>query len=237
MVPAVHPHETERPMTVADLRRRDEADALVRDAHLNVHRYPPDFPGFRARVRLGVDHAVAVGRALFPPDAAPEVQIAADPGDAAWLSREAASMVGHRLHRSYEEGDGRFAKDVGAEGGPFGEVVHIDDPMLSTYWIENGHITRIGRTVDGGRLTIAVQDQAPAPDGRWVARSFTVLLQDEGTGRIVSAEAYHDRYVDRDGLLLPARRRVVSLTPDGSRVRELVLDHHALLDAPEGRAA
>ena len=218
-------------MTVADLARRDEADALVRDAHLNVHRYPPDFPGFRARVRLSAEDAVAVGRAVFRPGDVPEVQIAADPGDAAWLAREAASMVDNRLHRAYEEGDGRFAKDVDRAGGPFGEVVHIDDPMLSTYWIENGHITRIGRTINGGRLTIAVQDQAPAPDGRWVARSFTVLLQDEGTGRIVSAEAYHDRYVDRDGFLLPSRRRVVSLTPGGSRVRELVLDHHALLGA------
>lgn len=220
-------------MNVTDLLRRDEADALVHDAHLNVHRHPPDFPGFRARIRLSAGGAVSVGRAAFRAGGAPEIEIDALPEDAAWLAREAASMVAHRSHRAYEDGDGRFAKDLDDDEGPFGRVVHISDPMLSTYWIENGHITRIGRTIDGGRLTILIQDQAPAPDGRWVATHFTVTVQDEGTGELLMAEAYRDRYVAVGDLLLPACRRVVSLGRDGSAARELLLDHHEVLGAGE----
>lgn len=223
-------------MTATDLLRRDEADALVRDAHLNVHRHPPGFPGFRARVRLSTEGAVSVGRAAFRAGAAPAITVGARPEDADWLAREAASMVAHRAHRAYEDGDGRFDKDVEEGEGPFGRVVHLADPMLSTYWIENGHITRIGRTIEGGRLSIMIQDQAPAPDGRWVPSHFTVTVQDETSGEVVAAEAYRDRYVAFGDLLLPASRRVVSLGREGSRTRELLLEHHELLAAGEAAA-
>ena len=82
----------------------------------------------------------------------------------------AGSIAAHRWHRPYEDGDGRVGKDMDDTGpGALGTVVHLDDAMLSTYWIENGHITRISRTIPAGRLTIVIQDNATAPDGAAVA--------------------------------------------------------------------
>jgi len=220
-------------VAVADLLRRDEADALVRDAHLNVHRHPAGFPGFEARLRLSVEDAVSVGRVTVRPGSPPEITIVADADDRDWVAQELSSMATHRAHRAYEDGDGRFDKDLAGPEGPFGRLVHMADPMLSTYRIENGHITRIGRTIPPGRLSIVIQDQVAAPDGRSVATHFTVLVQDEESGAILTADVYRDAYAVHDAVLLPARRRVVSLSPGGSRTRELTLEHHRVLRADE----
>lgn len=217
-------------MPVADLLRRDEADALVREAHLNVHRYPAGFPGYRARLRLSDDASVTVGRARMEPGAPPRIDLSGPPEPRAWVARELGSMADHRWHREPGEGDGRIEKDMPAGShGPLGAVVHLDDAMLSTCWIENGHITRISRTIPVGRLTIVIQDNAPAPDGTAVATHFTVTIQDEVTGGPISVAVYRDAYLERWGVLVPARRRVVSLTPAGSSTRDLVIDHHEML--------
>lgn len=218
-------------MAVADLLRRDEADALVRDAHLNVHRYPAGFPGLRVRLRLDEERGTAVGRAELRPGVAPLVDLTGDATSHEWVARELGSIAAHRWHRPYEDGDGRVGKDMDDTGpGPLGTVVHLDDAMLSTYWIENGHITRISRTIPTGRLTIVIQDNATAPDGTAVATHFTVTVQEETTGAVRSVDVHRDAYLERWGVLVPARRRVVSLTPRGSSVHDLVIDHHELLE-------
>ncbi len=232
MVPPSHPPTRERDVAVADLLRRDEADALVRDAHLNVHRYPAGFPGLRVRLRLDGERGTAVGRAELRPGDAPRVELTGDAASRDWVARELGSIAADRWHRPYEDGDGRVGKDMDESGpGPLGTVVHLDDAMLSTYWIENGHITRISRTIPAGRLTIVIQDHATAPDGTAVATHFTVTVQDETTGALRSVDVHRDAHVERWGVLVPARRRVVSLTPEGSSVRDLVIEHHELLDA------
>jgi hypothetical protein len=214
-------------MAVADLLRRDEADGLVREAHLNVHRYPPDFPGFRARLRLSTEEAVATGHVVVPADGPVRADVDTDPGIRAWLDRELALMIDHRRHRPYEEGDGRWDKDVhDAPDAPLGRVVHLADPLHSSYRVERGQITRVARTLPVGRLTIIAQDQAAAPDGRRVTSDFVVVIQDEGTGAIASVDAYHDDFAEVDGVLLPALRRVTSMSAAGTAVRAILLERH-----------
>jgi hypothetical protein len=58
----------------------------------------------------------------------------------------------------------------------------------------------------------------------------TVAIQDEETGALRSADAYLDSYLERWGVPMPARRRVVSLSARGSVAREVVLEHHELVD-------
>lgn len=214
-------------MVVADLVRREEADGLLREAHLNVYRHPEEFPGFRARLRLTTERGMAVGHVTAPADGPVRADVDADPDTRAWLDRELALMVDHRRHRSYEDGDGRWDKDVhDPPGAPLGRVVHLADPLHSSYRVEEGHITRIARTLPVGRLDVIVQDQAAAPDGRWVTSHFVVVMQDGEGGAITSVDAYRDSFVQIDGVLLPARRRVTSASPRGTAVREIALEHH-----------
>jgi hypothetical protein len=219
-------------MAVTDLLRRDEADALVREAHLNVHRHPEGFAGVRARLRLSDERGVRVGRAELRTGRAPAVAMEADDPSGAWLVRELGEMWAARRPLAYADGDGRADKDMPAgQDGPLGTVVHLDDEALSTYWLENGHVARASRTVAGGRLTVVVQENVVAPDGAAVPTHFTRTLQDESSGAVVAVDTCRDRWVERWGVLLPAGRRVVSLTSAGSIMRDLVVDHHALLDA------
>lgn len=220
-------------MAVNELLRRGEADALVRDAHLNVHRYPPDFPGFRADVTVVDAAGPRRGQAVLRPGEPPRIDLVADDDALGWLTRELGSMAAHRWHLDYERGDGRFDKDIDSErGGALGRVVSMADPMLSSYWIHEGHITRISRTAGGGRFSILIQDHVEAPDGRAVATHFAVVHQDEG-GAISATDVYRDAYAPLWGVLAPVRRRVVTMTAGGSTARELRLTGHELLPAAE----
>lgn len=218
-------------MAVTDLLRRDEADALVREAHLNVHRHPAGFAGVRARLRLSGERGVWVGRAELPAGGRPRIAMAADGPSLEWVARELGDMWAARRPLAYADGDGRADKDMPAgQEGPLGTVVHLDDAALSTYWLENGHVTRASRTVPAGRLTVVVQENVVAPDGAAVATHFTRTLQDESSGAVIGVDTCRDSWVAGWGVLLPAGRRVVSLTSAGSAVRDLVIDHHAPLD-------
>ena len=218
-------------MAVNELLRRGEADALVREAHLAVHRYPPDFPGFRADVALVDAAGPRHGSATLRPGAPPRIEVAADEEALAWLSRELGSMAAHRWHLPYEGADGRFDKDVAdAQGGALGRVVSMSDPMLSSYWIRDGRMARISRTAGDDRFSILIQDHATAPDGRSVATHFAVVHQDDAGG-ITATDVYADSYEPLWGLLVPAGRRVVTMTPGGSLAREVRLAGHELLDA------
>jgi len=217
---------------VTDLARRREADELVHSAHLGVHRYPPDFPGFGARVRATDGDGTREGLVTLRPGARPVVEPAAPD----WVDRELGSLADHRWHRAYDLADGRFDKDLSDEPEALGRKVSLDDPMRSSYWIHGGRISRISRTLDDGRFSILIQDHMTAPDGGTVATHFVVVHEDEVEGRITATEAYRDEYEERWGLLLPALRRVVTITGRGAAVRELRLSGHRRL-APTGTKA
>lgn len=215
-------------MAAADLLRRYEADALVREAHLNVHRYPESFPGLRVRLRASDERGMAVGRATLAPGAPARVELHAG-ADMTWIGGELEAMTLPRWNRAYEDADGRFDKDIDGVDGPLGRVVHLCDPALTTYWIENGHVSRASRTAEAGRTSTQVQEHAIAPDGGTVATHFVVVLQDDASGATIATHVYRDAWVERWGVLVPARRRVVSLTTRGSAARDLVIEHHELL--------
>jgi len=221
-------------MAVADLLRRDEADALVREAHLNTHRYPRAFPGFRARLRVSDEHGMVVGRMVVSSDGVPAVRLTGgDASTAGWAHDGVTDMLRDRWHRRHDDADGRYDADApDPVEGPLGRVVHVSDPELTTYWIENGHIARVSRTTPEGRVTTQIQEHVVAPDGGRVPSHFVVVVHDERTSEIISTRVHRDAWIEHGGLLLPHRRRVVTLTPRGSSARELVLEHHEPLAAP-----
>jgi hypothetical protein len=162
----------------------------------------------------------------------PEPEIDLPEEDARWLAHELSSMAGHRFHRAYEDADGRNGKVLhDDDGSPLGRLVAIEDAMDSSYRIRDGRIDAITRTHGGSRFTIVIQERAEAPDGRFVSTAFTVCHWDVESGRLLRADAYTDAYVERDGILLPARRRVATASDAGLTVRELELtDHEAFAE-------
>jgi hypothetical protein len=216
-------------MTALDLGL--EADALLRAAQEHGYQHPPDFPGFRAAVRIHDGATVADGTVTVPREGAPELDVDADEATLAWARHELGSMAMHRRHRSYEDGDGRHEKRLAPDdGSPLGRLVVLDDAMASTFRIREGHIQEISRSHGGARFTIAIQERVTAPDGRSVSSAFTVLFQDEQTGRLTRAHVYADGHTAVGELLLPGSRQVVTGDEDGLRVRRLELSGHELLD-------
>ncbi len=213
-----------------------EADLLVREAHEAGYRFPPGFPGFRAQLRFSGNGGDARGSVSLRFGERPELEIELPEQERDWLAHELGSLASHRFHRSYEQADGRHRKRLHEEdGNPLGRLVTIEDAMDSSYRIEAGRIGEISRTHGGSRFTIVIQERVEAHDGRVVSSAFTVCHWDEESGRLLRADAYSDSFVERDGLLLPARRRVATATDTGLVVRKVVLDDHESLAEEDSR--
>jgi Protein of unknown function (DUF3386) len=207
-----------------------EADQLVRAAHEASYRFPPGFPGFRSAIRFRAAGVEASGRLDLRAGERPELEIELPEDEERWLAHELGSLAGHRFHRAYEDADGRSTKRLDDEDGhPLGRLVAIEDTMDSTYRIAGGRINEIARTHGGSRFTIVIQERAEAPDGRVASSAFTVCHWDSDSGRLLRADVYDDGYVELDGILLPARRRVATASDGGLTVRELELTDHQLL--------
>lgn len=216
-------------MTALDLGL--EADALLRAAQERGYHHPPGFAGFRAALRIHDGDTVVDGTVVVPGDGAPEFDLDAEESTIAWARHELGSMAMHRRQRSYEDGDGRHAKRLGPDdGSPLGRLIVLDDPMASTFRVRDGMIEEISRSHGGARFTIQIQERVVAPDGRVVSSAFTVLFQDETTGKLRSAHVYADGHASVGGVLLPSSRQVVTADDEGKRVRRLELTGHELLD-------
>ncbi len=222
-------------MTTTDLGEHLQADELVREAYEAVHRYPQDFPGYRAAVLFSTERGSSRGAVAVRPGRDPELTIDAAEADRRWLSQELGSLAGHRWHRSYEDADGRLAKTLGAdEGHPLGRLVELDDAMRSTYRVLDGRITEISRTADATRFTIVIQERMAAADGGAVSTQFTVAYWDLEAGRLTRSDVYSDAYVELEGVLLPCLRRVVTAADDGLTARQMRLSAHELLGEEGG---
>lgn len=227
------------------------AHALLRGAHEATYHYAPDFPGFRATIRYTLTGAAgtrATGTARMRSPRDLTLDIAADEADWQWLRQELGSMVGHRWHAPYGEGDGRYTQTLGPDDAhPYGRLIRIhDDRFDSSYRVRDGQIARIERRMGPLRFTIHIQDRvfiAGDREGRALPTHFTVAYWHVEQGRLVRTDIYRDAYVAVAGLQLPASRLVVTADDTGLTYRELRLTAHELLTGEdtatggEGRAA
>jgi hypothetical protein len=212
---------------------RPSPDDLLQRAHEASYRLPAGFAGFRAAIRFS-GPAAAEGSVVVRAGERPELDIDLPEDERRWLEHELGSLVGHRLHRTYDDGDGATGKRLGADdGSPHGHLIELEDKMDSSYRVLDDHLTEITRTHGGQRFTIVIQERATAPDGRAISSAFTVIHW--GDDAVARADAYSDAHVEVADVLLPARRRVASGTASGLVVRQFELDGHELLDAETGR--
>jgi hypothetical protein len=206
------------------------ADELLLEAHGGIYRFPDAFSGFRAGLVFEGD-TVAAGSVVVWADGGFELRIELGDAELAWLDREFASLVGHRVARTYEDGDGRFEKELDPVPSPLGALVRMRDELGSSYRVRQGRITLITRVIGGRRFSIVPQRWERAPDGRVVTTEFTVCYWEGEPASIERCEVYTDAYADVGGLFLPSLRRVVTASAGGVRVRQLELDAHELIGA------
>jgi hypothetical protein len=200
------------------------ADGLVAAAHRRGYRFPAGFAGFTADVVWQTDEETGTAALTARLGAGGSVEVEGVEG---WVAQQLRSLLSHRAHRSYDAGDGAFAKELDGDG-PLGTRVRIADSMDSSYVVGDGGIALVTRAHGGTRFTIAVQHKSPAPDGRELPTAFTVAYW-SGDGRLVASEAHSDAYVELDDVLVPASRTVVRADDSGLSTRRILLERHATL--------
>lgn len=211
----------EKGSRVSTTTRGVEPRERLRQAHESIYRWPASFgPASFALVAHGPSGTVrgdarVAGGALT-------VRIDGDDDLAGWAEGEARLFLSHRMPRSFEEGDGRYALTTPPETGEAdGTRIDVDDPLSSRYRLDNaGRIREITRAPGGKRFFIDVLAEDAGPGGTTLTRGFAVTyLGDDGA--VERVDAYRDEYVEHGGVPVPAQRAVVTTTARGRETRIL----------------
>ena len=201
----------------------ESADAALRRAHEAGYRFPQGFAGFTASFTTSSDQGPTSGTVSVDGRRSIELTLDGTPGpDADWTRDEIASIVGHRWPTPYEEGDGRFTKQVS------GDTVALHDAFDSSYRLGAAGVHEVRRTTGSTRFVIVVADRHLLEDGRHLPSHFTVFYWDVESGRLLRADHFRDTYVAVDGVYLPGRREVTTATDTGLATRVLDLTDHVL---------
>lgn len=208
-----------------------QAHAALQAAHEGGYRFPADFAGFSADVLVERDDVAQTGRVVLRSPREIDIELDADEETLGWLRQELGSMAGHRWPTSYAESDGRWTLTLEASGGrPLGDLIRVhDDPFNSSYRLRDGRIVQANRQLGPARFSINIHAHTDTADGRTLPAVFTVAFWDTENGRLTRTDEYVDRYVEVDGVQLPAERRILRVEDDGISVRKLTLSGHALL--------
>ncbi len=205
------------------------AHKILRAAHEGGYRFPTGFAGFAADLTYADDTQSVNGSVTLRSPRQIELNLPDTTDDVReWVTRELASMAGHRWPRSYEEGDGRWTLTLAGEDHGGALIQLHDDPFGSFYRVRDGHIIQVTRNTSPLRFSILVLSHTTAPDGRALPATFVVSYWQSSPNRLIRTEAYVDDFTEVDGVMLPSRREVTTSDDQGVTRRELVLRSHRL---------
>ena len=207
------------------------AHELLRAAHDAAYRLPPGFGGSTARVRYQSDAASAEGTVRVAGPRAIELEIDVDDEARSWLTREIASMAGHRWHLPYEDADGKHTLVLRPEDddllGQF--IVVANDRLDSSYRVQGAEISQVNRTMGQMRFSIQIQERLATADGRILPSHFTVFYWSVEDGRLTRTDVYRDEYQAVDEVYLPFARRITTADDAGISARWLTFSGHQVL--------
>lgn len=187
-----------------------KAHELLKTAHDRAWRFPQTFKGLTADITvetLGQDAIHGKLEITSPRDISLDLDAPDDLKQ--WATQQAASMIGHRWARPYEEGDGKYEMVLEADGDPRGPLLRqLNDPFTSSYRVKDDSITVVNRTMGTTSFSISMQEHIEVSDGRTLPRAFTGSYRNTETGKLDKVEIFQDVYGMLDGVDIPVSRRV-----------------------------
>lgn len=210
------------------------ARELLRTATERNYHWPPNFGGFAADLHYRNGTLALQGRVRAPGPRAIQLDLPDAPTeDLVWLRSEIASLIGHRLHRDFAQGDGRYGITADPDDGhPFGQRVRLHgDPLRSSYRIRDGMLRQATRHLSERFFTLTVSAVQPLDQDHSVAQQYSVVHFAATDGRLIRSDVYTDHYVKLGGIWLLSTRRLLAADDGGLRVRDLEFTHLRLLDS------
>jgi hypothetical protein len=224
----------EAEMTVAQeaVGNDPRAHAALRAAHDAAYRLPPGFGGFTAQVTYINDAGSAQGAVTVAGPRAVELDIEVDDEARGWLTREIASIAGHRWHLPYDAADGKHTLALSPDGDDLlGQyIVVTNDRLHSSYRVRDAEISQVNRTMGSMRFSIQIQERITTADGRTLPSHFAVCYWSTADDRLTRTDLYRDAYAVVGEVYLPAERRIITADDSGLRTQAIVFSEHCLLE-------
>lgn len=222
----------ERGSLMTTQTNNQQAHELLRQAHNHGYRFPQNFAGFKAVVNFTQNGIPQAGEITIRSPREIALELNVDEEARTWLQRELASLCGHRWYAPYEQGDGRYALELGDEDDhPVGRlIVFRDDPFASSYRVGNGAIKEINRSMGTMKFRIHIQSHLPAAGDSILPEHFTVTFWSKDPQRLTRTDIYHDKYAAVNDIYLPIQRQVITADDSGEVVRRIELSRYELLE-------
>jgi hypothetical protein len=220
-------YQSQAPST--DVQDDPEAREVLRRAFEKTARWPADFNGFTADVRVNVDGKELTGTATVKSSRDVSVSLN-DPDVQKWMLNTLAMIAVHRGPRTFEQSDGKSVLTLERTAPhPMGQTIRIHDDLKSYYRVKDDRITQINRSMGPMKFTINVEDSALTQDNKYLTTRYTVYYFNPQDGRLTNVESFSDAHVRVGQADLPASRRIISAENGSVTVKTLTFTNHRLL--------
>ena len=222
--------------TAAEIPPGADKDAwlLLKSAHDSRQAFPENFQGFDANLAFIDNDKNVEGQLSYRAGKETKIDLKGlSKEQSEWLQDKVLSMIGHRRGGDFSKRDGRnpitFGKDE-AENN-FGRLLVLNDSMNSTYRVKDNKVREVTRCPGDSRFTISVIETREADPGKYLANHFAVSYRDKKTNALTAVEAFRDSYKQVDGVWLPSKRTVISITPAQTTpdIRQIILSDPKVL--------
>ncbi len=203
-----------------------KARELLRRAFVKTSRWPENFRGFEADLRVNVNGEETTGQVTVKSSKEVEVSL---PNETLqqWVQSQISMIATHRGPRNFEESDGQYNLSFdGGEQHPQGPKISLGDSMGSTYRIKHDRLTQINRKMPHVAFTINVEDSALTQDGKYLTTRYTVYYYSPKDGLLTNVESFSDSHTRVGNADLPATRRVISYEKGTMMTRTITFENH-----------
>ena len=205
-----------------------EKDAwlLLKAAHDARQVMPVDFNGFDADLIFTEDDTKYSGKVTYRKNTGTKIEITHLKGEPLdWLQDKLASFIGHRRGDNFSDGDGKNPITFGADDkSPYGRLVELHDRLNSRYRIKDNKVREVTRTTPESTFTISVMETMEADPGKYLSKHFIVSYRNLIDKSLEQVDGFRDGYDKVDGVWLPQKRIVLTVTKDQESPRTRIIE-------------